>query len=312
MMKTQNHSTVDLLPRLLAPSVKCHKIEKKWNLTTTTSFRHGYSIVLQLCECFSQLLIAVLTERADATAEKSIDKPEILKKAVKWKKIREARDALDFYRNLMKAFQILFAKLLQLVETKFVPKSFRWAFYSQENIPPTATFLRTSLMKNSDRRSFAIEFNSPIRRTSIFEQFPKRSNEELNFHFQFPSESTCTAISFELLFIYLFIYFLVHSWVMTRGGGKRRRKGASMCERESYDLKRIRHIGSQNKHFSIKWIVSPPCTPNTHHDTLFYQTIFFFLFRFRNPLPLTLPLLRYLLCSTSTCVCSATASSRTS
>lgn len=38
--------------------------------------------------------------------------------------------------------------------------------------------------------------------------------EELNFHFQFPSESTCTAISFELLFIYLFIFsFIRESWL---------------------------------------------------------------------------------------------------
>lgn len=133
--------------------------------------------------------------------------------------------------------------------------SFRWA---QKSISAIWTFPRTSLMKNSKRKSFAIEFNSPIRRTSIFEQFPKRSKEELNFHFQFPSESMCTAISFELLFIYLF----------SRSFGEEREEKMGLPW-ESYDLKPIRHIGSQNKHFSIKRIVLAPWTPNTHHETIF-------------------------------------------
>lgn len=162
-MKTQNHSTVDLLPRLPAPSAECHKIEKKWNLTTTTSFRHGYSIVLQLRECFSQLLIAVLTQRADATAMRSIDKPEIFKKAVKWKEIREARDALDFCRNLMKTFQVFSSQnFCNLLKRYLFPTASVELFILEGTyISPMKTFPSTSLMKNSERKSFAIEFNSP-------------------------------------------------------------------------------------------------------------------------------------------------------
>lgn len=80
-----------------------------------------------------------------------------------------------------------------------------------------------------------------------------------------------------LIFFWRILYLLPRSFMIWKGV-ERRRKKASMCKRKSYDLKWIRHIGSQNKHVSIKWIISVPCTSNTHYNKKIYKRFSFFSF----------------------------------